>query len=79
MVRSKPVGAARGRADRPFVEGPVRYPKRVAPIRAKLESRCTPVTPEEAYDAFARAVGTGALEVVPGEEPHEEVVPHRAA
>ncbi|MER5836118.1 hypothetical protein ABT116_36185, partial [Streptomyces sp. NPDC002130] len=34
---------------------------------------------EEAYDVFARAADTGALKVVLGEEPHEEVVPYRAA
>ncbi|MZF87819.1 zinc-dependent alcohol dehydrogenase family protein [Streptomyces sp. SID5643] len=34
---------------------------------------------EEAYDVFSRAADTGALKVVLGEEPHEEVVPYRAA
>ncbi|MFJ7175944.1 hypothetical protein ACIQXA_05835 [Streptomyces massasporeus] len=33
----------------------------------------------QAYDVFARAADTVALEVVPGEEPHEEVAPCRAA
>ncbi|MEU6912799.1 zinc-dependent alcohol dehydrogenase family protein [Streptomyces olindensis] len=33
---------------------------------------------EEAYDVFARAADTGALKVVLGEEPHEEVVPYQA-
>ncbi|MFD7244396.1 zinc-dependent alcohol dehydrogenase family protein [Streptomyces massasporeus] len=47
---------------------------------AQLVTHTFPLTHmEEAYDVFARAADTGALKVVLGEEPHEEVVPYRAA